>query len=70
MLLLEWHIWAGFAIGSHDLFMWRLTLGWVSIFVDRVPATNTLRSIRRQLLAAQRELTTRSKVPGSSRDRD
>jgi hypothetical protein len=56
VILLEWHIWMGFFAGHHDLFMYRVTLGWVSIYVDRVPVSNNLRRLRDQMRELRRKL--------------
>jgi hypothetical protein len=59
MLLFEVHVWMGFFAGHHDLFMYRITLGWVSVYVDRVPVSNALRKLRDQLRTARHELLIR-----------
>jgi len=70
MILLEWHLYLGFFAGHHDLFMYRITLGWVSIFFDRVPMSNTFRKLRDELRELRRKLKQGEDDPGSKDTRD
>lgn len=64
MILLEAHTYEGFAAGRHDLFRWRLTCGWFSVFWDSARHSIVLRHLRKQIRLLREGLSTKHSGSG------